>query len=191
LKPGTRLLLETQLSADAASQTIGQRVAKPLGPIDTAPRWRSMTWPRTRGLNEDERARFRSSWFDPEELTLTPRGHPVFDRKRPRSWRSFRTRELQSWGCSTFAIWLSTLLNRSSISALCSRRIRKNHRHAEQPCLQRVPQQASYVVNFLQQLMVPLPTSAKLKSEVPTWSVGHPVRTGTVSPGWPRPAAAD
>jgi hypothetical protein len=32
------LLLETQLSADAASQTIGQRVAKPQ--IDTAPRWR-------------------------------------------------------------------------------------------------------------------------------------------------------
>jgi hypothetical protein len=38
LKPGTPLLLETQLSADAASQTIGQRVAKPLGQIDTAPR---------------------------------------------------------------------------------------------------------------------------------------------------------
>jgi hypothetical protein len=45
------LLLETQLSADAAFQTIGQRVAKPLGQIDTAPRWRSVTWPRTRGLN--------------------------------------------------------------------------------------------------------------------------------------------
>ena len=73
MKPGTPLLLETQLSADAAFQTIGQRVAKPLGQIDTAPRWRSMTWPRTRGLNDDERARF---WFDPEELTLTPRGHP-------------------------------------------------------------------------------------------------------------------
>src|SRR4030088_691965 len=41
-----------------------------------------------------------------------------------------------------------------------------------QPCLQRVPQQASHVVNFLQRkLMVTLPTSAKLKSEVPPWSV--------------------
>jgi hypothetical protein len=75
------LLLETQLSADAASQTIGQQVAKPLGQIDTAPWWRSMTWPRTRGLSDDERARFRSSWFDPEELTLTPRGYLVFNRR--------------------------------------------------------------------------------------------------------------
>ena len=75
-------MLETQLSVDAASQTNGQRVAKPLGQIDTAPRWRSMTWPRTRGLNDDERARFRSSWFDPEELTLlAPRRHLVFDRR--------------------------------------------------------------------------------------------------------------
>jgi hypothetical protein len=56
-----------------------------------------------------------------------------------------------------------------------------------QPRLQRVPQQASHVVNFLQRkLMVTLPTSAKLKSEVPTRSVGrHRVGTGTVSPGGP------
>jgi hypothetical protein len=38
----TPLLLETQLSADAASQMIGQRIAKPLGQIDTAPPRRSM-----------------------------------------------------------------------------------------------------------------------------------------------------
>jgi hypothetical protein len=35
-----------------------------------------------------------------------------------------------SCGCSTFATWLSTLSNRSSIRALCSGRIRKYHRHA-------------------------------------------------------------
>ncbi len=74
-------LLETQLSADAASQAIGQQVANPLGQIDTAPRWQSTTWPRSRGLNVDERARFRSSWSDPEELTLAPRRHLVFDRR--------------------------------------------------------------------------------------------------------------
>ena len=74
-------LLETQLSADAASQTIGQQVANPLGQIDTAPRWQSTTWPRSRGLNDHERARFRSSWSDPEEITLAPRRHLVFDRR--------------------------------------------------------------------------------------------------------------
>jgi hypothetical protein len=108
----------------------------------------------------------------------------------PRSWRSFRTRELQTWGCSTFATWLSTLSNRSSTGALCSRRIRKKpspRRLERQACLQRVPQQASDVLNLLQRkLMVTLPTSAKLKSEVPTWSVGRRrARTGTVSPGGP------
>jgi hypothetical protein len=46
-------LLETQLSADAASLTIGQQAG---------------AW-------------FRSSWFDPEELTLAPRRHLVFDRR--------------------------------------------------------------------------------------------------------------
>jgi hypothetical protein len=74
-------LLETQLSADAASLTIGQQVAITLRQIDTAPRWQSTTWPRSRGLNDHERAWFRSSWFDPEELTLAPRRHLVFDRR--------------------------------------------------------------------------------------------------------------
>src|SRR5260370_42224335 len=56
-----------------------------------------------------------------------------------------------------------------------------------QLCLRHVPYQASDVVNFLERkLMVALPTSAKLKSDVPTRSIGrHRVRTGAVSPGDP------
>jgi hypothetical protein len=55
IETGVPQLLETQLSTDAASQTIGQQVANPLVQIDTAPRWQSATWPRSRGLNDHER----------------------------------------------------------------------------------------------------------------------------------------
>jgi hypothetical protein len=41
----------------------------------------STTWPRSHGLNAHERARFRSSWSDPEEPTLARRRNLVFDRR--------------------------------------------------------------------------------------------------------------
>src|SRR5713226_4700721 len=46
--------VETQLSADAAPRTIGRQAANPLGQVDTALRWQSTTWPRSRGLNDHE-----------------------------------------------------------------------------------------------------------------------------------------
>ena len=61
------------------------------------------------------------------------------------------------------------------------------HRIERQLDFQRVPQQAHRVVKVLQRkLMVPLATSDKLKSEMPTRSIGrHRVRTGAVSTGGP------
>ena len=56
-----------------------------------------------------------------------------------------------------------------------------------QLCFRHVPYQASHVVNVLQRkLMVALPTSAKLKSDVPTGSIRrHRVGIGAMSPGGP------
>src|SRR6266851_418357 len=134
--------------------------------------------------------RFRSSWSVPEEPTLAPRRNLVFDRRHAAHLAQLlhaRVPDLRMQNFRHLALDLVEQIFDQGIVQRTDQEMPSPRRVERQLCLRRVPQQASYVVNFLQRkLMVTRPTSAKLKSDMPTRSIGrHRIRTGTVSPGDP------
>src|SRR5258708_11722210 len=140
------------------------------------PSGQSTTWPRSRGLNDHERARFRSSWSDPEELALVRRKHLVFDRRHAALLAQLlhaRAPDLRMHNFRHLALDLVEQIFDQGIVQRTDQEIPAPRRVERQLSLRRVPQQAGRAVNFLQrELMKTLPASAKLKSDVLTRSIG-------------------